>query len=533
MQGRLFGPFPIHVQHTTTTMKRQLRRKVEIDGPLGQASSTYATITDLPDELVEKIVDDLDDNGSICRLSLTCKRLHFLVLPMFFSRNKLENVQNGFFYCHDPVPDLLEATRTALFIRNLSTFTFYFTSGIGIEQMSSDISSLRGLLARIPPVGKILLGLPDYIRYRNEPQQVRNMESWGREFLKLLETIAKSGCSDLKLLDRIGWLPSMPNNLYVETPPPAKPTGKSRGTKKSGGLRAHPHLTGMSTIQILSPRLFQPFFIGCIIDTLKVNRETLVCIRLDVTSITPVLLSRISESMNLPVVKEVKILSRFNLIWVGLCSFLNRHPSITSLCLDGILPVNDPQVSDPPIILPYLTQLTAMSPIVTLVLQQRNRVPLLSSVHVLLNLNAQSELDPLPAVATHPHISSLQLSNCPDGDIFSILQRHIREDRFTRVITSLSHIRSVILDQLIFPGNSSPLTIKRWLYLFPHLEHVTLSFCLLDSRLELSGEERHDVFIEFATQFAADHPMMKTLSARFRLTVNLDDLRRKPGFSMA
>ena len=86
----------------TYPMKRGLRRKAEIDGPFGQISA-YATITDLPDELVEKIVDDLDDNGSICRLSLTCKRLHFLVLPTFFveiesasfdysrDQNKIEN----------------------------------------------------------------------------------------------------------------------------------------------------------------------------------------------------------------------------------------------------------------------------------------------------------------------------------------------------------------------------------------------------------------------------------------------------------
>ncbi|KIJ98613.1 hypothetical protein K443DRAFT_680641 [Laccaria amethystina LaAM-08-1] len=513
-------------------MKRRLRRKVEINGPLGQTPSVYATITDLPDELVEKIVEDLDDNGSICRLSLTCKRLHFLVLPTFFSRNKLENLQNGFFHCHHPVPELLEATRTALFIRNLSTCTFYFTPGI--EQVISDTSSLRGLLARIPPVGEILLGLPEYIRCLYGPQGVRTMAKWGREFLKLLETIAKSGCRDLRLLDPISHLPNYftPNTLYVTIPPPAKPTGtKARGTRNSGGIRAHPHLTGMSTIQILSPRLFQPFFIGWIIDMLEMNRESLVCIHLNVTSISPDLLSRISESMNLPVVQEVKISSRFNLVWEGLCSFLNRHPSITSLYLDGILPVNDPQIPNPPVILPYLTQLTAISPIVTLLLQHRNRVPFLSSVHVLRNgWKAPSKSDPLPAIASHAHISSLQLSNILVGDICSTLRRHIHEDRSTRIITSLVHIRSVILDQSIKSTNATTLTVKRWLYLFPYLEHVSLSFCLLDARLKLSDEERLGVVNEFATQFAADRPTMKTLSVRCVLTVNLDDLRRMPGF---
>ena len=44
---------------------------------------------------------------------------------------------------------------------------------------------------------------------------------------------------------------------------------------------------------------------------------------------------------------------------------------------------------------------------------------------------------------------------------------------------------------------------------------MTLSFCLLDARSGLSAEERHGVVTEFATQFVADCPMMKTLLAVF------------------
>jgi hypothetical protein len=315
--------------------------------------------------------------------------------------------------------------------------------------------------------------------------------------------------------------------MYVATPPPTKPTGT--GMRNSGELRAHPYSTAMSTIRVLFSRLFQPFFVGWIIDTLEVNRKSLVCLHLDVTSITPDLLSRISESMNLSAVQEVKIASRFNFVWEGMYSFLNHHPSITSLCLDGILPVNNPQVPDPQIILPYLIQLTAMSPMVTLLLQHRNRVPLLTSVHGLLNLD-RPQLSPLAVVATHVHISSLQLSNGLVGDICSILKRYIREDKFTQIITSLGHTRSVVLDQHINSRNPLQLTIMRWLYLFPHLEHVSLSFRPSDARLRLSDEERHGVVTEFAIQFAADHLMMETLSAGFFLAVNLDDLWKVPDF---
>ncbi|EDR04288.1 uncharacterized protein LACBIDRAFT_304851 [Laccaria bicolor S238N-H82] len=509
-------------------MKRQRRRKV---GPVGQTSSAYATITDLPNELVEKIVEDVDDDGSIFRLSLTCKRLHFLVLPTFFSRSDLEDLQNGFFRCHDPGPNLLEALRMALFVRHLSTFTFYFTGGI--EQVMSDILSLRGLLARIPPVGTIHLGLPDYIWNLDR-------ERWGKAFLKLLESIANSGCRDLGLLNPRGYPPSYDfcDNLYVATPLSAiaKSTGaKSRGTRKSGRLRnaTHPHSTGMSTIKLLSSSLFQPFFMGWIIHMLEVNQDSLVCIQLNVASIYQTgILPSILDSMNLPAVKEVEISSRFHISGVDMCSFLNRHPSINSLHLDGILPFKDPQIPDPPIILPYLTQLTALPPMLTSLLQHRNMVPLLSSVHVLLNGNHESELDLLVAVATHNHISSLQFSTVLVNDFSLAFESYIREDKSTRIITSLAHIRSVVLNKPdpVHPGKSSPLTVKRWLYLFPHLEHVTLSFRLLDDRVKLSDEERHGVVIEFATQFAADRPTMKTLSVESLPAVNLDDLRRMPGF---
>ena len=59
---------------------------------------------------------------------------------------------------------------------------------------------------------------------------------------------------------------------------------------------------------------------------------------------------------------------------------------------------------------------------------------------------------------------------------------------------------------------------------------MAFSFRLLNARVELSDEERHGVVTEFATQFAADRPTMKTLSVRSFPAVNLDDLRRTLGF---
>ena len=176
----------------------------------------------------------------------------------------------------------------ALFICKLSSITFYFTSRM--EQVISDISSLCGLLAHIPPVGKVQLSLLQYVSSLYVPQHVPNMEMWGREFLKLLETIASSGHRDLELLDLLGVLPD--NFLYVVTLPPAKPTGTMfRRSINMRGTCAHSHSTSLSAIQTLSLRLFQPFFVGWIIGMLKVHQESLICIHLNVTSIDLVLLS--------------------------------------------------------------------------------------------------------------------------------------------------------------------------------------------------------------------------------------------------
>ena len=51
---------------------------------------------------------------------------------------------------------------------------------------------------------------------------------------------------------------------------------------------------------------------------LKVHQESLGCIHLNVTSIDLVLLSGISKSINLLVIKEVKILAHSDLKWAGL-----------------------------------------------------------------------------------------------------------------------------------------------------------------------------------------------------------------------
>ncbi|KIJ89872.1 hypothetical protein K443DRAFT_15735 [Laccaria amethystina LaAM-08-1] len=86
-------------------------------------SPNTPSLTHLPDELIENIVDHLEDE-SLIQLSMTCKRLHFFVLLIVFARaNILDNNINdaACFYLNDPPAHILHALQLALFIQNVDS----------------------------------------------------------------------------------------------------------------------------------------------------------------------------------------------------------------------------------------------------------------------------------------------------------------------------------------------------------------------------------------------------------------------------
>lgn len=65
--------------------------------PTSSPTTGISTISTLPDEILQLIVDDLD-NLSTCQLSITCRRLHFFALQIFFERNGLGSLGEGVFF---------------------------------------------------------------------------------------------------------------------------------------------------------------------------------------------------------------------------------------------------------------------------------------------------------------------------------------------------------------------------------------------------------------------------------------------------
>jgi hypothetical protein len=150
------------------------------------------TISTLPDELLQLIVDNLD-NLSTCQLSITCRRLHFFALQVFFERNGLGSPGEGVFSCSNPPREAIQAVRIALFVQNLSVIDFCFSEDLW--RLCSDTVSLRCLISRIPPTKRVTLRFQDTFTEGN-----LNIHVWKREFTSLLDAIMEQPCEALEVM---------------------------------------------------------------------------------------------------------------------------------------------------------------------------------------------------------------------------------------------------------------------------------------------------------------------------------------------
>jgi hypothetical protein len=85
-------------------------------------------ILDLPTEILVEILDSPTfPSETLYALALLCRRLHFLVLPMYFSRHGTISTPNSIVISmRTDRRDLLSALQTALFIPQIDTLTCIF-----------------------------------------------------------------------------------------------------------------------------------------------------------------------------------------------------------------------------------------------------------------------------------------------------------------------------------------------------------------------------------------------------------------------
>jgi hypothetical protein len=126
------------------------RRRRNQNKRSNKSLKTYATITDLPNEILLMILHDLQPDD-LCHLAVLCRRLHTMALPIYFS--KLSYITTGWQVIFESCDiRALRGLRLALFINKIDVLRCTL-SDLTLEGMKG----LRGLVLKMSIVSKVQL----------------------------------------------------------------------------------------------------------------------------------------------------------------------------------------------------------------------------------------------------------------------------------------------------------------------------------------------------------------------------------------
>ncbi|KAJ7639026.1 hypothetical protein FB45DRAFT_1055220 [Roridomyces roridus] len=149
---------------------------------------------DLPDELLLLILDH-SDLHSLLSLSVLCRRLHYIALPLYFTRHGIEHpTEHAKFDMLDNGKDVLSALQVALFVPSIGELSCVFPHYQSIHPLFSHIRRLCRLFARLAFVHRVTLVLDGHASLCGDSSD-EGAATWAVEFGALLNTILQRGCS--------------------------------------------------------------------------------------------------------------------------------------------------------------------------------------------------------------------------------------------------------------------------------------------------------------------------------------------------
>ena len=147
----------------------------------------------LPDEILENIIDRVESE-SLVQLSMTCRRLHFLALPIVFARANIHDTRS--FYLHNPPAHVLRALRLALFVENVETIGISFSTHD--DRILPYARELHRLISLLPSMKRFYLNFSySYLMPPTLPDP-----AWQREVIRLLNLIINKSCTLLSVAGR-------------------------------------------------------------------------------------------------------------------------------------------------------------------------------------------------------------------------------------------------------------------------------------------------------------------------------------------
>ncbi|EDR04297.1 uncharacterized protein LACBIDRAFT_330804 [Laccaria bicolor S238N-H82] len=427
-------------------------------------SPNTPSLVDLPDELLENIVDRLDDE-SLIQLSMTCKRLHFFVLPIVFARaNILEgNIDDATcFYLHDPPAHILRALQLALFIQNVDSLGIDF--GYPASTILPYARELNKLVSRLPSVKRFYLNLSHSLS-PSAPNP-----GWQKEVLLLLDLVVNRSCVLLSVDGGDGITGDYTPATGSQSSRHVNPIDRQircilrrldGAVRSMASLGRRNHHRGLREFRALSVVLLHPPFLDWTISTLQSNSQTLTAVSFEIDRTPADTWHYILSSITLPFLSRFKlspdgvVVEQRTVKFGDVLGFLTRHPSIVDLDLYGITLPGGPQ---PQTLLPALQILRADPWLISWFLACEQPFRYLTSLEMVSeysqdlnfpfgsNTNTfDNALGLLPHSA--PQVNTLHITLYPEAGIAEWLEKQISQPEETSPLAALERVTTLNLFQ--------------------------------------------------------------------------------------
>ena len=399
----------------------------------------------LPDELLENIIDRVESE-SLVQLSMTCRRLHFLALPIVFARADIHDTRS--FYLHDPPAHILRALRLALFVENVESIGISFSTHD--DRILPYARELHRLISRLPSMKRFYLNF-----LYSYPSPTVPDPAWQREFICLLNLIVNRSCTLLSV--------SGGNEILDPGVDASAIRAQSRSIINSVDLRfrsllwrinravrfvipsnlkrlgGRGHHYGLREFRAVSIILIQPPFLIWTISILQNNSRTLTAVSFKTNDAMTNTWQDILSNIALPFLSKFEMTSSLGfehgtIPFSSILSFLTRHPSIVNLELRTVTrPTSHHQ---PRKLLPALETLRA-DPWFTVWLLNREKdfehltsVGLVSEVYTLSRAFDYNTFDGvlgrIPRSA--PHVATLYISFRPEAGVVEWLDKYVSQE---------------------------------------------------------------------------------------------------------
>ena len=516
----------------------------------------------LPNELLLEIFEDLSDD-TLYQLAVICRRLHFLALPLVFKHHEL-NPTSGRCALYREEMRALPALRMSLSVTSLISIRCCFNA----PTLINESYELYRLISRLTSIKDVKLHLP-VLDIRTNGIEI-DLRIWSQIFLWLLDAVIQKSCSKLTVTGETGGNHEFP--AVIPRSAGANPRlyqvleGKRESFKlyNNSQMLNRPYLNrslictytqsifaserpGSSSVpsinkmsKVVDGKLLQSSSVSNVEDsectnaidspvhsltsfnvysamlldypftdwTINIlNTAPITSLSLEEVDIPTETWAYILPLLILPALSELTIRSS-TMVFVDLCHFFARHPSITTLELKGCtMPFQRSPVSQD--ILPKLTALAASSQYLTCLLEDKDNFPNLVSITIASHLYRLQSFDyhlterALTSIAQRIQETAVTLKLTSQPEVEQWLVETVRGGPGANVLRSLHCVTKLRISTVLsFTFSKSAVALfPRWLALFPALKQVAfVNFCI---------ELEHDATITFVRAISDACPRLK------------------------